>query len=79
MARLSRSRFTHEDARLPRLRRGGLKDGEDARVGWIYIGWIAGRNPAASCRVDDKLSYKLNTSGMKMHYPGASFAGGGRH
>lgn len=31
MARLSRSRFTHEDARLPRLRRGRLKDGEDAR------------------------------------------------
>lgn len=27
---------------------------------------------AASCRVDDKLSYKLNTSGMKMHYPGTS-------
>lgn len=33
------------------------------------------RSGCASCRVDDKLSYKLNTSGMKMHYPSVSFVG----
>lgn len=51
------------------------KDGEDAHAGRDVSGEMSrGMNPAASCRVDDKLSYKLNTSEMKMHYPSASLA-----
>lgn len=50
----------------------------DKAEGWrgraCREGCIGGMSPAASCQVDDKLSYKLNTSGMKMHYPSASLA-----
>lgn len=78
MARLSRSRFTHEDAPLLRLRLGKDRRMERMRREGC-IRRIARGSPAVSCRVDDKLSYKLNTSEMKMHYPDASFTGGGRH
>lgn len=81
MARLARSRafagFTTADNPVS----ARLKDeGEDTH-GECIAGGTGGRG-LASCRVDDKLSYKLNTSGMKMHYPGArpppSVRGGGR-
>lgn len=55
-----------------RPRRQEPKDGGGAHAGRDVSGEMSrGMSPAASCRVDDKLSYKLNTSGMKMHYPSA--------
>lgn len=59
-----------------------LKDGEEdahMRGGMYRKRCRRGMSPAASCRVDDNFRTKLNTSGMKMHYPSASLAGGGRH
>jgi len=69
----SRSRFTHEALLFfacvsPRLKH------EQMRMR-VCIGRIAAKDMAVSCRVDDKLSHKLNTSGMKMHYPATSCVG----